>query len=163
LLTVTINGEFQIICFSFAMKKFFAKASKPFTLLDTSPDGTSGKNVIAKHFNSSAGQPATAPGLHPGFSLSPIPCPCPHDHLALLVSGDGLLIRPHVPGAPFVNEFPYSYLRISWGKSNKIEQFETLEEDNIDWAGSVIVYGIAGIVELFTCLCYLLCFCPSSD
>jgi hypothetical protein len=58
-----------------------------------------------------------------------------------------------VPGSPFVNSFPYSYLRISWGKSNKIEQFEKLEKDNLDWTESVIVYGIAGMVELFTCVC----------
>ena len=144
------------------MKRFFARAPKPFAL-PTSPDDTSGKSVSAKLFNSLPGQPVTAPGLHPGFSLPPIPHPCPHDHLALLVSGDGLLIRPHVPGSPFVNSFPYSYLRISWGKSNKIEQFEKLERDNLDWTESVIVYGIAGIVELFTCMWLLPITSLSSD
>jgi len=135
------------------MKRFFAKASKPFAL-PTPPDGTLGKGVNAKLFNSPPGLPAIAPGLHPGFSLPPIPHPCPHDHLALLVSEDGLLIRPLVPGSPFINSFPYSYLRISWGKGNNIEQFEKLEKDNLDWTESVIVYGIAGIVELFTCECF---------
>jgi hypothetical protein len=136
--------------FSFAMKKFFAKASKPFAF-PTSPDSTLGENVT-KIFNSSPGQPASAHDYHSKFSLPPVPHPCPHEHLALLVSGDGLLIRPHIPGSPPVNSFPYPYLRISWGKHNKIEQLEKFEEHSLDWTESVIVYGIAGIVELFTCL-----------
>jgi hypothetical protein len=150
-LSIDNDGGFQLVDFSFAMKKFFAKASRPFAL-PTLSDGGLGRGVTTKLFNSPPGQPATATGLHPGFSLPSVPHPCPHDHLALLPSKDGLLIRPYVSGSPLVNSFPYSYLCISWGKSNKIEEFEKLEEDNLDWTESVVVYGIAGMVELFTCV-----------
>ena len=127
------------------MKKFLAKASKPFTFPLSSSDGTLGN---AKPFNSALDRPASASSLQPGPSFPCIPSPCLHDHLALLVSRDGLLIRPHIPGSP---SLPYSYLRVSWGKSNKIEQLEKLEEDDLDWTEGVVVYGIGGIVELFTC------------
>lgn len=135
------------------MKKFLAKASRSFTL-STSPERTVETAKLPSLIE---------PGLHLEFSLPPVPHPCPHDHLALLASEGGLLIRPHIPGSPFLNSSLYSYLRLSWGKSNKIEQLEKREEDDLDWTESVIVYGIAGIVELFTCLLFLLIASLSSD
>lgn len=139
------------------MKKFLAKASKSFAFPLLSPDGTLGN---AKPLNSVPGQSASAAGLQVGLSFPCIPHPCPHDHLALLVSKDGLHIRPHIPGSP---PLPYSCLRISWGKSNKIEQLEKLEEDDLDWAEGVVVYGIGGMVELFTCVWFELMSTLSSD
>ncbi|GJE90764.1 SacI homology domain-containing protein [Phanerochaete sordida] len=87
------------------------------------------------------------PALQPKFTLPPVPHPCPHEYLAILPSHDGLLLRPHLPKGVL----PESHVRIAWGKEGLIEEIHTDGEgDGLDWSESVIVYGILGIITLFT-------------
>jgi len=121
------------------MKKFFAKASKPFVQLKSSPDSPLSDNFTAKLSTS-----AVTLGLQPEYVV--------HDHLALLATSDGLLVRPYMPGSSLTDRTSYSCVRISWGKHTKIEEIER-RCDNLDWKESVVVYGIAGILELFNSMC----------
>ncbi|KAF9532199.1 SacI homology domain-containing protein [Crepidotus variabilis] len=130
------------------MKKFFAKASKPFTLPLTKPDGPSGGNIASQSSNSAS--PHTT-GLQRKDLLPPVPHPCPYDHLGLLVTKEGLLIRQHSLGPPAKLSEPYSYLRISWGKNSQIEEVQSAGNDSLDWTESVVAYGLVGVVELYNC------------
>lgn len=125
------------------MKKFFAKASKPFTPASSSP-------ITARLFNSTFPHTTVRTGLDPDYVLPPVPYPRPYNHLALLVTDDGLLVRPHIPGSSLNQSIPYSCVRLTWGKGSRVEEIEK-QDDNLDWTESVIVYGIAGVLELFTC------------
>ncbi|KAI9446507.1 SacI homology domain-containing protein [Lactarius indigo] len=42
------------------------------------------------------------------------------------------------------------YVRIYWGKSPKFEEFQGSAQNVGSWASAVVVYGIVGILELFT-------------
>jgi hypothetical protein len=64
----------------------------------------------------------------------------------LLATKDGLLIRPHGR-----EETASEYVKLSWGKNTTIEEMENHPEDQLDWKDSVVVYGIVGILELFSC------------
>jgi phosphatidylinositol 4-phosphatase len=86
-------------------------------------------------------------GLPPSHVLPPVPHPRPHDHLALLVTNEGLLLRPHFEGPTS----PASHIRISWENPAKVEELVDEEGSGIDWNESVIIYGIVGILELFSC------------
>lgn len=80
-----------------------------------------------------------------------MPHPCPHDHLALLVTKEGLLIRPHIPGQPSVPKDTTPYVRVSWGKNVKVEEITPKEDDaEIEWGDGTIVYGILGVLDLFS-------------
>ncbi|TFK62545.1 hypothetical protein BDN72DRAFT_964483 [Pluteus cervinus] len=170
------------------MKRFFAKASKPFFRSvsiedDAASISSTGTLTQATH----SGQ------LKPKFLVPPIPHPCPHDHLALVVTKKGLLIRPHVARrsdssaytegnalqedgnaedgveddsnvAGEVGSGPISCVRVTWGKNVKVEEIQVdngkiggtssalgnAEDNEVDWSDSVIVYGIVGILELFS-------------
>lgn len=144
-------------------------------------------------------------GLKPKFLVPPVPSPCPHDHLALVITERGLLIRPHkvvrtkneqfdtrgdgnegklseesedqghAPAERVDNDTrntddaielndnegsakETTCVRLSWGKYVNVEEIpvrgENLVEDGneveIDWSESVVVYGIVGIMELFS-------------
>ncbi|KAJ7063419.1 SacI homology domain-containing protein [Mycena amicta] len=93
----------------------------------------------------------TAPhttGLQPKYVVPPIPHPCPHDHIALLPTSSGLLLRTHTSGA---DTGPPTHLRLSWGKTIKLEELSgDGEADEADWSGSAVVYGIVGVLELLT-------------
>jgi hypothetical protein len=121
------------------MKKFFAKASKPFVQLKSSPDGPLSDNFTPKLSSS-----VVTLGLQTEYVVN--------DHLALLATSDGLLVRPYMPGTSLTHRTSYSCVRISWGKHTKIEEIER-QFDNMDWKESVIVYGIVGILELFNSMC----------
>ena len=44
-----------------------------------------------------------------------------------------------------------SHVRISWGKDGKVEEIASSGDDcGEDWSESVVVYGIVGILTLFT-------------
>ncbi|PPQ91427.1 hypothetical protein CVT25_014315 [Psilocybe cyanescens] len=141
------------------MKRFFEKASKPF------PSPAASKvNDVAEPAAATTPGPVKLPsnplpgttgttGLHPKYLLPAVAHPCPHSHLALLVTKDGLLIRPHAKGQPTVAQS--AYIRISWGKNVQIEEIEThvgdAAEETLDWKDSVVAYGIVGILELYSC------------
>jgi hypothetical protein len=43
------------------------------------------------------------------------------------------------------------FVRIAWGKLVKVEEIKyDPESDDVDWDNAVIVYGIIGILELFS-------------
>ena len=131
------------------MKKFFEKASKPFNLPSLSRTNTveSSSGSTANPYTLPGHLPLATPGLGPKDVVPAVPHPRPHTHLALLATKDGLLIRPqHGPGKTLSG-----YVKLSWGKNISIEEMENRSEDQIDWKDSVVVYGIVGILELFSC------------
>jgi hypothetical protein len=84
-----------------------------------------------------------------GQGHDPVPHPSPYNHIALAVAADGIILKPHAPGSKDTGE----YVRIRWaGKSVKggahLEVLDT--EMDVNWQESVIVYGIVGILELFS-------------
>lgn len=88
------------------------------------------------------------PGLQPKYIVPPVPHPCPHEHLAILVTKNGLLIRPRM-----INQgegvTPTSYVRLSWGKPFKVEEVPSTGEE-YDWNESAVIYGIVGVLELYS-------------
>ncbi len=85
-------------------------------------------------------------GLQPKFTVPPLPHPCPHEHISVLATSQGLLLRPHLK-----NGHSESHVRISWGKEAKVEEIHNDgESEEADWSDSVIVYGLIGVLNLFT-------------
>jgi hypothetical protein len=123
------------------MKKFFSS-------LKAAPKSSS--NAAAQRPTSPPSTTTTVhtPGLKPEFVVPPMPHPCPHDHLALLPTPEGLLIRPHAPGL-----VPETHVRIQWGKNVHLDEINSPGDYNEDdWSQSVVVYGIIGTMELFECM-----------
>ncbi|KAE9409523.1 hypothetical protein BT96DRAFT_872168 [Gymnopus androsaceus JB14] len=85
-------------------------------------------------------------GLQPKDIVPPIPHPYPYDHIALLVTKDGLLLRPHLSE----HNVASSYVQIAWGKSGKAEELSGDSSEMHDWEEAIVVYGIVGILELFS-------------
>ncbi|KAJ6497000.1 SacI homology domain-containing protein [Mycena vitilis] len=132
------------------MKRFFTKASKPFFVPATSPTPSS---ITAPHTT----------GLQPKYVVPAVPHPCPHDHIALLVTSNGLLLRQHIPGSSPSDPGPTTHLRLSWSKTVKVEELSgDGEAEGADWTDSVIIYGIVGVLELFSAS-YLLVVSAKSD
>lgn len=114
------------------MKRFFSKSSKN----QPSTPAVSPHNDIVH-----------TPELPPKFVVPPVPHPRPHDHIAVLPTQDGLLLKPHITGQGGSNH----YVRITWGKTPEIEEVQgAMQNANVNWAVAIIVYGIVGILELFT-------------
>lgn len=135
------------------MKRLFAKVqtSKPFVALPKSLTG------LASNLTPGSSAPGSGPtvshtvGLQPKYLVPPIPHPCPYDHLALLVTKEGLLIRPHIVGHDPKTEKPNSHVRVRWGKTVHVEEVaHVVGADDADWGESVVVYGIVGVLELFS-------------
>lgn len=117
------------------MKRFFTKGLKAVVPANTATP----TNPTVPHTT----------GLQPKYVVPPVPHPCTHDYIALLVTNEGLLLRPQIHGLK--DPGPSSHVRISWGKPIKVEELVgdgTSETE--DWADSVIVYGIVGVLELFS-------------
>ena len=130
------------------MKQLLTKASKPFGF-SSAPQSNSAPSPPT-HLSSPAAPHTT--GLQPKFVVPAVPHPYPHTHLAILVSKEGLLIRPHVP-VPGVDQMEWlPCIRVSWGKSVKVEEIESHQlSEKPNWNEGVVVYGIVGILELFSC------------
>jgi hypothetical protein len=121
------------------MKRFFSNLKVPKIPGNSSNEGQ--KNNVQNPVSTTLHQPA----LKPEFKLPPMPHPCPHEHLALLVTSEGLLIRAHGFG---VN--PTSHIKLTWGKHVKVDEVREKEESkDLDWEKSVVVYGLIGLMELF--------------
>ncbi|KAF7305034.1 hypothetical protein MKEN_01218400 [Mycena kentingensis (nom. inval.)] len=120
------------------MKRLFA-FKRP-----VSVSSTPAVSPTPSHLNSTSAQPTS--GLLPKFTLPPFPHPTVHDHIAVLPTPQGLLIRAHLPteGDPG----PPTHLRVSWGKLTRVEEVDG--DGDADWTESVIVYGIVGVLELLT-------------
>ncbi|KAI6166942.1 SacI homology domain-containing protein [Pisolithus thermaeus] len=70
----------------------------------------------------------------------------PYERIAVTISDDGLLMRPHDPDP---HDSP-SCVRVSWNRTPKVEQLPSdTEIPTADWSASVVVYGIIGILDLF--------------
>ncbi|KZT71284.1 hypothetical protein DAEQUDRAFT_724233 [Daedalea quercina L-15889] len=118
-------------------------------LLSFNRSGNSKKGVPASPINpaSTASGGPHATGLQPKYVLPPLPHPCPHEHIAIVATDRGLLLRPHFLSETHVE----SYICIPWGKNAAVEELPHGEEfDHIDWSEGVVVYGIAGILTLFS-------------
>jgi phosphatidylinositol 4-phosphatase len=102
------------------------------------------------------------PTLPPKFVVPPVPRPRPHEHIAVLPTQEGLLLRPHTP---FQGESDSQYVRINWGKVPEIVKFQgAVQNTDTNWAAAVVVYGIVGILELFAgwYLISSLPYCPTT-
>ncbi|KAF8478731.1 SacI homology domain-containing protein [Russula ochroleuca] len=115
------------------MKRFFSKSSKN----QPSTSAVSQNNDLVVH----------TPVLPPKIVVPPVLSPRPHDYIAILPTQDGLLLRPHVARQGESDH----YVRITWGKVPEIEELQGAAHNaSVNWAVAVIVYGIVGILELFT-------------
>jgi phosphatidylinositol 4-phosphatase len=77
------------------------------------------------------------------------PHPDPYNHIALAVAADGIILKQYDPSSKETGE----YVRIRWtGKPVKggvhVEVLDT--QVDVNWQESIIVYGIVGILELFS-------------
>lgn len=105
-----------------------------------------------------AAHPAAATGLQPNYVVPPVPHPNPHEHIVLLASEYGLLMRPHHAGL-----YPASYVRVTWGKTaNIVELPSDGGSPPVDWKEGVVIYGIVGLMTLFNAS-YLLVITSRSD
>jgi phosphatidylinositol 4-phosphatase len=147
------------------MKKFFAKATKPFAVnADAGKDtdlkaeaaklrdrATPGKTGNAASSSATTTALHAAPGLKPKYVLPAVPQPCPWDHLAILPTTGGLLVRPFVPGQSKRRNPVSTHLKMEWKSGQIVEVDDTQEVKEDEWADSVVVYGIVGILDLFSC------------
>ncbi|KZT26550.1 hypothetical protein NEOLEDRAFT_1132067 [Neolentinus lepideus HHB14362 ss-1] len=100
-----------------------------------------------------------ATGLQPKYVVPAVPHPFPHEHIAVLVTHQGLLLRPFVPGLTHHE----SHVQIGWGMKPTVEEVQgDGGAPDADWADSVVVYGIVGIMELFSAA-YLLVITSRSE
>ncbi|KAG6856457.1 hypothetical protein H0H87_004317 [Tephrocybe sp. NHM501043] len=136
------------------MKRLFEKvqAAKPFAGLPQALAGLAPNINLPPGSSAPPSHIASHPvGLQPKYLVPPIPHPCPYDHLALLITKDGLLIRQHTPGRDHTTEHPSSYVRVLWGNPVKVEEVSAAHvAEGLNWAESVVVYGIIGVLELFS-------------
>jgi phosphatidylinositol 4-phosphatase len=99
-------------------------------------------------------------GLQPKDTVPLIPYQNPHEHLAILVTKKGLLLRPHASALTRTE----SHVKISWGLGGTVEELQgdgVLGADSeADWAKAVIIYGIIGILDLFSGACLRTAFVP---
>ncbi|KAJ3504609.1 hypothetical protein NMY22_g17862 [Coprinellus aureogranulatus] len=159
------------------MKKFFAKASKPFAINADVANDLSRKKTTKDASGSRpsvdlTNTPHITTGLQPKYTVPAVPHPCPHDHLAIGVAREGLLIRPYDPkvSRKKFNAEPSSFLKVSWRTAEVTELHYDGERrsknktgsdigssdsaallEQVDWDEAVIVYGIVGVLELFSC------------
>ena len=95
----------------------------------------------------SANPVARNTGLSPKLAVPPGTHPRPYDHIAVLPTKDGLLLRPRIEHAVVAG----SCIRLGWARSPRVEELEGNGESyEALWGQSVIVYGIVGILDLFT-------------
>ena len=94
------------------------------------------------------GPHANTTGLEPKYTVPPVPHPNPYHRLEILVSKEGLLLRPYIPGY----NHPESYVRINWGLTGKVEAVEATatKDPELDWSKAAVVYGVLGSLDLFT-------------
>ncbi|KAK0239924.1 SacI homology domain-containing protein [Armillaria nabsnona] len=95
------------------------------------------------------------PHLQPKYVVPPVPHPAPYEHIALLATKEGLLMRPYESGAGVSS---IHGAKIAWGRGGKIEEIAVVGE----WEGYIVVYGIVGILELFSSS-YLLVITAKTD
>ena len=123
------------------MKRLFSKTFKTAT-----PAAKPAQEVAA--IPATTIPPLHHTGLQPKDTLPPVPHPCPYEHISLLATAGGLLLRPRHPGRSQDQETE-SEVRIEWGKGGKVHPLASGTVD-VQWDDSVVVYGIVGILELYS-------------
>ena len=114
------------------MKRLFSKSPKSQPSASTS--AAPAQNNVVK------------PPPPPKAFVPPTSHPRPYDHIAVLPTQDGLLLRPHVAHQGESDH----YVRIAWGKVPEIKEFQgSVPTPGVNWTLAVIVYGIVGILDLF--------------
>ncbi|KAI0362423.1 hypothetical protein OH77DRAFT_1467127 [Trametes cingulata] len=91
--------------------------------------------------------PVHAAGLPPKDTLPPVPHPCPYEYISLLATPEGLLLRPRYPGQ--AQDHSESEVRVEWGKGGKVHAVSP-DAFEANWEDSVVVYGIIGLLELYS-------------
>ncbi|KIY65285.1 hypothetical protein CYLTODRAFT_357070 [Cylindrobasidium torrendii FP15055 ss-10] len=114
------------------MKKLFWRASKPPSPLNDQSSSPPPPTV--------QGLSGAVPHLQPRDVMPAVPSPSPYDRIAMLVTPEGLLLKP----CDIVNSS--HGVRIPWGKGGKVQETAVYGE----WDGAAIIYGIVGILELFS-------------
>jgi hypothetical protein len=115
------------------MKRFFSKSSKN---RQSSTPAVSAQNHVVDR----------TPTPQPKSTVSTAPHSRPHDHIAILPTQDGLLLRPYIARQGESDH----YVRITWGKVPEIKQLHgPAPTAGVNWTLAVIVYGIIGIIDLF--------------
>ncbi|KAG1770369.1 SacI homology domain-containing protein [Suillus placidus] len=138
------------------MKRLFSKSSKTHATPSSAAKSSVPEPPMAGR---TAALPAATTGLQPNYVVPPVPHPNPHEHIALLASDDGLLMRPHRAGLPY----PASYVRVSWGKTANIAELPSNGgSPSVDWKEGVVIYGIVGLMTLFNAS-YLLVITSRTD
>ncbi|KAJ3784104.1 SacI homology domain-containing protein [Lentinula aff. detonsa] len=118
------------------MKRLFSKSRAKSPAKSISTSGTQSVTTTATHTT----------GLQPKDIVPPIPHPYPYDSIALLVSKDGLLLRPNLSE----HDTKPACVRVAWGKGGNVEEMPGDGSDVYDWKEAIIIYGIVGILELFS-------------
>jgi hypothetical protein len=117
------------------MKRFFSKSSK--SQHPSAPAVSAQNHVVV---------PTPTPQPTSALPATSASHPRPHDHIAVLPTQDGLLLRPHVARQGESDR----YIRITWGKVPEIKQFQgPVSTAGVNWTLAVMVYGIIGILDLF--------------
>ncbi|KAG2349544.1 hypothetical protein BDR05DRAFT_1020563 [Suillus weaverae] len=138
------------------MKRLFSKSSKTHATPSSAAKSSAPEPPTAGR---TAALPPATTGLQPNYVVPPVPHPNPHEHIALLASEDGLLMRPHRAGLPY----PASYVRVSWGKTANIAELPSNGgSPSVDWKEGVVIYGIVGLMTLFNAS-YLLVITSRTD
>jgi hypothetical protein len=83
------------------------------------------------------------PSLPAKYVLSAVPNPHPFDRIVVQATAEGLLLRPDVSN--FENG-----IQIYWGKNGTVNEVSKVKLSNANWVGAVVVYGVVGIVRLFS-------------
>ncbi|TDL25045.1 hypothetical protein BD410DRAFT_718891 [Rickenella mellea] len=118
---------------------------------------------MKKLFRKSQGSPAPVPiqkivhpsdsvfptSLPPKYTIPAIPHPC-HHKLSVLVTKEGLLLRPIVDGVNSVG----AHLRLGWGKHVQLEELHgDGDGEGTDWTQAAVIFGILGTMQLFSESC----------
>ena len=157
------------------MKRFLTKASTP--LSQSTPDVTQERRtslssspyvgdsdhrmsqsqrhpraLSANNLNNLSATAGLVSRLQPKDMLPPLPHPNPYDHLVVVPTKQGLLLRPQVP-TPHDGGGPASFIKIAWKKGVTIEEVDSRAEgmSDVDWKSGIVIYGIVGALELFSC------------
>ncbi|PFH51748.1 hypothetical protein AMATHDRAFT_74778 [Amanita thiersii Skay4041] len=153
------------------MKRLFAKASKSFAgANNSSSGGGSGAsrnrgqdapavtNTPGSNTNNHRGRQQQhlvithATGLQPKYVLPAVPQPYPHDYLVVVCTKEGLLIKPQIDDESIAGMATVSIVRLRWGKGTVVVEEVVMPRGDVDWKkNGVVIYGIVGVLELFSC------------
>lgn len=87
-------------------------------------------------------------GLKPRDILPAVPHSYPYHCISVLASKDGLLLRPDLQR----DAQPTNHVCVAWGQDVIVEEREgDGSSPGHDWSGAAVVFGVLGVVKLFSC------------